>query len=273
MSFYLLMDSRFETIVIVTFYVIIMVVMMKGVVALSRPRDLHRTRVTSSSTFFPTGNPFQESNSSNAPLDSKIKIGRIPGYGIPNPGNGYGKQRRGPSQQQEFVTSGKKPWWSYQIASASSFSGYLDKVHMKINSLCMQPEYGSPGGGGRGTGGGNGGQGGGGPGGQGGSGDPMKGFTYLFAFAVLVSGILAYARKSSTTSLLVSTGVAVLLLISASLMGHPTYKIGTLLSLGTCMALSGLMGVRAKNSGKLFPSGVVSMMAGVMSVGYIVTLL
>lgn len=250
---------------------------MKGRVVSGRPSDLHRRRVTASSPFFPTGNPFQESQPSRSPLDSRIKIGRVPDYGIPNPGNGYGKQRRGGSSRQldrqGLASSAKKPWWSYQIASASSFSGYLDMIHNKINSLCMGPEYGSPGGGGSGGRGGRGGGGGGGGNGSSGSGDPMKGFTYLFAFAILLSGIVAYARKASTTSLLVSTGVAVLLLISASLMGHPTYKIGTLLSLGTCMALSGVMGVRAKTSGKIFPGGVVSMMAGLMSVGYIVTLL
>lgn len=249
--------------------------MMKGRMISARTGSVQRTRM--SSTFFPTGNPFQEYQSSTKPLDSRIKVGGIPEYGIPNPGNGYGKQRRGgSSQQQDFTTnrsSKKKSWWSYQIASASSFSGYLDTIYMNINSLCMEPEYGSPGGGG--GSGGKGGRGGGGHGrgGQGGSGDPMKGFTYLFAFAVFVSGVIAYARKASTTSLLVSSGVAVLLIISASLMGHPTYKIGTLLSLGTCMALSGVMGVRAKNSGKILPGGIVSMMAGIMSVGYIVTLL
>lgn len=247
--------------------------MMKGVLISGRPGVSQRTMATSSSPFFPSSNPFGEVQSPSPPLDSKIKTGGIPGYGIPNPGNGYGKSRRAPRQgdQQEFTTSVKKPWWTYQIPSASSFSGYLDKINSKINSLCFEPEYGSPGGGGRG-GRGGGGRGGGG-GGGGASGDPMKGFTYLFAFAILASGIVAYVRKSSTTSLLISTGVAVLLLISASLMGHPTYRIGTLLSLGTCMALSGVMGVRAKNSGKIFPSGVVAMMSGLMSVGYIVTLL
>ena len=148
----------------------------------------------------------------------------------------------------------------------------MDRVRSKINSLSLQPQYGFTGGppGGRG---GWGGGGGGGGGSGGGDGDPMKGFTYLFAFAIFGSGLGAYIRKGSTTSLLVSTGVAVLLLISASLMGHPTYKIGTLLSLATCIALAAIMGLKAKSSGKIFPAGVVAIMSGLMSVGYFVTLM
>ena len=137
--------------------------------------------------------------------------------------------------------------------------------HMYGLSLGGTPPYGPPGG--------NGGGGGGWGGDNSGDGDPMKGFTYLFAFSIFGSGLVAYARKSSTTSLLVSTGVAVLLLISASLMGNPTYKVGTLLSLATCLSLAGIMGYRAKNSGKLFPAGAVALISSLMSIGYIVTLL
>ena len=140
--------------------------------------------------------------------------------------------------------------------------------HMYGLSLGGTPPYGPPGGNG-GSGGGGGGWG----GDNSGDGDPMKGFTYLFAFSIFGSGLVAYARKSSTTSLLVSTGVAVLLLISASLMGNPTYKVGTLLSLATCLSLAGIMGYRAKNSGKLFPAGAVALISSLMSIGYIVTLL
>ena len=131
------------------------------------------------------------------------------------------------------------------------------------------PVFGPPGGG-NGGGGGWGGWGGGPNNNDGG--DPMKGFTYLFAFAIFGSGLVAYVRKSSSTSLLVSTGVAVLLLISASLMG-PTHKVGTLLSLATSLSLAGVMGMRAKNSGKVLPAGAVAGLSCLMSVGYIVTLL
>eukprot|EP00889_Picochlorum_renovo_P008869 jgi/Picre1/35899/NNA_003357.t1 len=186
------------------------------------------------------------------PIYCEIKRKGIPGYGIPNPGdcaeyrNRLSKNEQGKWHTVE-IGERRKPWWKYQIPVASSFSGYLGKVHSKINSLSLMPEYGSPPPGGRG-GGGWGGGGWGGQGGGGSGGDPMKGFTYLFAFAIFGSGLSAYLRKSSTTSLFGATGVAVLLLISASLMGHPTYKVGTLLSLATCLALAGAMGLRAKNS-------------------------
>lgn len=70
-----------------------------------------------------------------------------------------------------------------------------------------------------------------------------------------------------------SSAVAGLLLVSASLMGHPNYRIGSLLALATCVTLAGLMGYRAKESGKLMPGGVVAGLSLLMSIGYIATLL
>jgi hypothetical protein len=69
---------------------------------------------------------------------------------------------------------------------------------------------------------------------------------------------------------MVSTGVSVLLLVSASLMPH---RVGTLLALAACAGLSGMMGVRAKNSGKLMPAGLVAALSGLMSVGYVASML
>eukprot|EP00890_Picochlorum_soloecismus_P006409 jgi/Picsp_1/676/NSC_00671-R1_hypothetical protein CHLNCDRAFT_138064 [Chlorella variabilis] len=191
----------------------------------------------------------------------------VPEYSSPDPQNieSYKSRKwlttRSSSPTGTDRTSIRK-WWEYAIPTARV--GF----HVYGLSLGGTPPYGPPGGNG-GSGGGGGGWG----GGNSGDGDPMKGFTYLFAFSIFGSGLVAYARKSSTTSLLVSTGVAVLLLISASLMGNPTYKVGTLLSLATCLSLAGIMGYRAKNSGKLFPAGAVALISSLMSVGYIVTLL
>lgn len=84
---------------------------------------------------------------------------------------------------------------------------------------------------------------------------------------------MAYIKKGSTKSLVVSTAVSTLLLVSASLMGHPTYRVGTLLALATCLALSGVMGLRAKESGKIFPAGIVAALSALMSAGYVATLL
>ena len=60
----------------------------------------------------------------------------------------------------------------------------------------------------------------------------MRGLTILFALLLFGGGLAAYVRKGSTKSLLVASAVAVLLLICASLMGHPTSRSGTLLALG-----------------------------------------
>ena len=133
----------------------------------------------------------------------------------------------------------------------------------------------------------------------------MKGFTYLFALIlfgtcifrflcvplptsfthnpirtrgdmistiITGAGLSAYVKKGSSTSLIISSGVALLLLISASLMGNPSSRIGSILALATCIALSGIMGVRAKKSGKLVPAGLVSILSVLMSGGYVATL-
>jgi uncharacterized membrane protein (UPF0136 family) len=84
---------------------------------------------------------------------------------------------------------------------------------------------------------------------------------------------MACIRRGSTKSLLVSSAVSVLLLVSASLMGHPTYRIGTQLALATCLTLGGGMGYRASKSRKVVPGGLVAALSLLMSAGYIATLL
>ena len=130
------------------------------------------------------------------------------------------------------------------------------------------PQYGPPGGNGNGGRGG----GGGGWGGNGGSGDPMKGFTYLFAIFMFIAGIFAYFKRGSTKSLIVSTAAAALLLVAASMMGHPTSQSGALLAMATCASLAGIMGWRAKETGKLVPAGVVAALSAMLTIGYIVTM-
>lgn len=86
-------------------------------------------------------------------------------------------------------------------------------------------------------------------------------------------GALAYLRRKSTKSLFASSAVAGLLIVSASLMGLPNYRIGSLLALATCVSLALLMGYRAKKSGKLMPGGLVAALSLLMSFGYVAALL
>ena len=114
-------------------------------------------------------------------------------------------------------------------------------------------------------------------GGRGGRGDgsgdePMKGWTYAYALIVVVGGVMAYVKKGSTQSLVASSGVAVLLLIAASLMGVPTSKVGTILALATAVGLAAMMGLKAKKTGKVVPV-VVSVYSAAMACGYMVTLM
>ena len=200
-----------------------------------------------------------------------LKVGRLPDYSLPNYSTGVGQPPKNNQGVQWDVRGqrkglGKKAWWRYTIPTASSFSGYLSEVRDNISPGAV-PQYG-------GGDGGKGGSGGGGWGGRGdGNGDePMKGWTYAFALIVVVGGIMGYVRKGSTQSLVVSSGVAVLLLIAASLMGVPTSKVGTILALATAVGLAAMMGIKAKKTRKMIPA-VVSVYSAAMACGYMVTLM
>lgn len=124
---------------------------------------------------------------------------------------------------------------------------------------------------------------------------------------------MGYIKKGSTASLVASTAVSLLLFVSASLMGRPDQRIGSLLALGeggggavvlwvplgmrdapstrptclllplmigcaahitgTCLALAALMGKRYKSSKKVFPAGILTVLSGAMAAGHIKTLL
>ena len=211
-----------------------------------------------------------------------LKVGRVPDYSIPDYSTGVGKAPKNaphiqwPIREQRKGLA-KKAWWHYKIPTASSFSGYLSGVRDNISPGAV-PQYGGGDGGKGGSGGwggwGNGGNGGNGRnGGNGGNGDePMKGWTYAYALVVVAGGIAAYIRKGSTQSLVVSSGVAVLLLIAASLMGVPTSKVGTILALATAVGLAAMRGIKAKKTRKMVPA-VVSVYSAAMACGYMVTLM
>ena len=204
-----------------------------------------------------------------------LKVGRLPDYSLPDYSTGVGKPPKNSQRVQWDVRVqrkglGKKAWWRYTIPTASSFSGYLSEVRDNISPGAV-PQYGGGDGGEGGSGGGGWGGRGGGRGG-GNRDEPMKGWTYAFALIVVVGGVMAYVKKGSTQSLVASSGVAVLLLIAASLMGVPTSKVGTILALATAVGLAAMMGVKAKKTRKMVPA-VVSVYSAAMACGYMVTLM
>lgn len=150
--------------------------------------------------------------------------------------------------------------------SHSIFAGRKKAFHLR-QSIGNSTSYG-------GGGGGNvGGSGNGGNGGNGGDGygedSPMRQPTYFFAFFLFGGGLAAYIRKGSSKSLMASSAVSILLLVSASLMGH---SVGTWLALGSCLLLGGVMGWRATRSKTFFPAGLVSVLSLMMSAGYVKTI-
>ena len=219
----------------------------------------------------PAGGGLSGDDRSNGLPDYGLKVGRLPDYSLPDysigvrrpPKNNQGVQWDVRGQRKGL---GKKAWWRYTIPTAGSFSGYLSDAKNNFSPVAI-PQYG----------GGDGGKGGSGGRGWGGLGDgkgdePMKGWTYAFALIVVIGGIMAYIKKGSTQSLVASSGVAVLLLIAASLMGVPTSKVGTILALATAVGLAAMMGVKAKKTRKMVPA-VVSVYSAAMACGYMVTLM
>ena len=248
--------------------------------ARSLTRSFVRSPTKARGGFWDANPSFEGLSSSDDPTDNKnglpdydLKVGKLPDYSLPNYRIGVGQAPKNlPSYRDGGARGqrkglGKKAWWRYQIPSASSFSGQLSEVRENISPNAV-PGYG----------GGDNGKGGGGWGGRwggrgdGGGDEPMKGWTYAFALIVVAGGIAAYVRKGSTQSLIVSSGVAVLLLIAASLMGVPTSKVGTILALATAICLAALMGIKAKNTRKVVPAAV-TVYSAAMACGYIVTLL
>eukprot|EP00887_Chlorella_sp_A99_P005582 scaffold1.g5582.t1 len=203
-----------------------------------------------------------------APLAAAPRASWVPDYGLPSrPGATSDKHKAltsGGSGNGSSSTQQRK-WWNYQAATAE-----VGRPGSYVLRSVRIPELGPGGGGGGGGGGGRRGGGGGG----GGGGDGMKAPTYLFSFLLAAGGLTAYVRRGSTTSLFVTSAVVTLLLVSASLMGHPTNRSGTLLALATTLVLSGLMGAKACASGRLAltPASVVSLLSFLMSAGYVRTL-
>ncbi|KAK2989390.1 hypothetical protein RJ640_023455 [Escallonia rubra] len=89
-------------------------------------------------------------------------------------------------------------------------------------------------------------------------------------YAVLVGagGVMGYLKSGSQKSLMAGGLSALLLyLVYTQLPARPVFA--SSLGLGLSAALLGVMGSRFKNSGKVFPAGVVSVVSLVMTGGYL----
>lgn len=143
----------------------------------------------------------------------------------------------------------------------------------------VEPEPGvnseAAGGGGNNLGGGGGG-GGGGEGGGGGGEEEKKRMalsmsqklTLGYAALVGVGGLMGYLKSGSNKSL-VSGGLSALLLyyVHTQLPASPAFA--SAVGLGVSALLLLVMGSRFKNSGKIFPAGVVSLVSLIMTGGYL----
>ncbi|KAI3433462.1 hypothetical protein D9Q98_003275 [Chlorella vulgaris] len=193
-------------------------------------------------------------------------------YGVPDYGAGLKKSSSKAEEAPKSNSAAQtRKWWDYRSPSAS-VGRQSSQIKLSAAIPQVSPDSGNGGSGkggstgGSGGGGGGGGKGGGGgAGGSGGGSDWMKNCTYVFSALLLAGGIAGYIRRGSTSSLMLSFAVAALLLISTSLMHHPS---GTLLALGTTLGLAAVMGQRANKSRKVFPAGIISLLSALMSAGY-----
>jgi uncharacterized membrane protein (UPF0136 family) len=118
--------------------------------------------------------------------------------------------------------------------------------------------------GGGGGGGGGGGSGGGGSGGGGGGGNnephPLRPVAFAYAAFLLVGGIFAYVKSSSTKSLTAAGGSAVVIALAArSLTGGPAATRGPLIVIAAMSAvLAYVMSKRYSKTRKMMPAGVTA---------------
>ncbi|KAJ3704643.1 hypothetical protein LUZ61_008348 [Rhynchospora tenuis] len=131
----------------------------------------------------------------------------------------------------------------------------------------LETQLGGGGGGDKGSTGGN---------GDGGEGDEFEEegmlmsqkFTLAYAALVGVGGLMGFVKKGSMKSAAAGGFSSLLLLyVYTQLPTNPTFA--SSLGLGISGALLAVMGSRFKNSGKIFPAGVVSLVSLFMTGGYL----
>ncbi|CAK9871511.1 unnamed protein product [Sphagnum jensenii] len=127
---------------------------------------------------------------------------------------------------------------------------------------------------------GNGGSGGGGGGGsgKGGQGEERSDFikkmslsqklTLAYAALVGVGGVIGFFKTGSNKSLLAGGGSALVLYYVYLTLPHNPF-LASAIGLGISSLLLIVMGSRFKNSGKVFPAGVVSLFSLIMTGGYL----
>lgn len=92
--------------------------------------------------------------------------------------------------------------------------------------------------------------------------------TLGYAALVGVGGVMGFLKSGSKKSL-VAGGLSASLLYCVYTMLPANPTLASSLGLGISAALLGVMGSRYKNSGKVFPAGVVSLVSLVMTGGYL----
>ncbi|KAK0571208.1 hypothetical protein LWI29_012490 [Acer saccharum] len=191
-------------------------------------------------------------------------------------------QSRNTINYQSLSISPKRITTSVAVVSSDSKSSTIISNTIDSGKDEIQIDFGGGGGGGGGEnfGGGGGGGGGGDDQNDGGeesseeSGNKKKGMsmsqklTLGYAALVGVGGLMGYLKSGSQKSLLAGgLSASLLFFVYTQLPTKPV--LASSIGFGLSAALLGVMGSRFKNSGKIFPAGVVSLVSLVMTGGYL----
>ena len=158
-------------------------------------------------------------------------------------------------------------FWNYQ--NTSSYGIRTPSVDDYLGGL---PAYSADSDGGSGgKGGGRRGKRTGGRGGGGGS-NPMQGPTQYFGQLLIALALYGFYTKNSQKSLIFGMMAGFTLIFASTLMADAAVKIGPLVALVVSAGLAYKFYQRYQTTKQLVPAGVVSGVAALMSVGYVVTL-
>ncbi|KAL5853651.1 hypothetical protein ACOSQ3_008769 [Xanthoceras sorbifolium] len=181
---------------------------------------------------------------------------------------------------QRLSVSPKRISTAVAVVSSDSKSSTVTANTSYSSKDEIEIDFGGGGGGGENLGGGGGGGGDGDKKNEGGgesseeSGNKKTGMsmsqklTLAYAALVGVGGVMGYVKSGSQKSLLAGgLSASLLYFVYTQLPTRPV--LASSIGFGLSAALLGVMGSRFKNSGKIFPAGVVSLVSLVMTGGYL----
>lgn len=96
----------------------------------------------------------------------------------------------------------------------------------------------------------------------------MDTIALCYGLAIAAGGIAGYLKAGSVASLAAGLAFGGLVVLGAYLVSAGQATVGHVLIFGTAVILTGVMGRRFMNSGKVFPAGVVTILSVLIVLRY-----